>query len=135
MTYNIRFQLRGYDRTGFGSIVLHGKSGKQSRWDIYDPSLVGLLSPYKFGYRIIAYEDGLNARRDQITMGLMPLARQGDPVAIDRVLRMEMRRAALLGLAVIEETSPEDHSSSLTEVQYAKHRAKELFYARKMGKK
>jgi hypothetical protein len=37
-------------------------------------------------------------RLDQITMAIMPLARQGDPASIDRIIRLEMRRAALLGL-------------------------------------
>jgi len=37
-------------------------------------------------------------RLDDMTFALMPAARQGDLASIDRVLRLEMRRADLLGL-------------------------------------
>jgi len=37
-------------------------------------------------------------RLDEITLALWPTARRGDPNSIDRILRVEARRAALLGL-------------------------------------
>ena len=37
-------------------------------------------------------------RLDDMTFALMPAARQGDLASVDRVLRLEMRRADLLGL-------------------------------------